>query len=443
MARGQHSDEVDTNRGAPRANRLARLAWTRALPGSVAVVAALTIPEFSVGAGDLGAGKSADRRLPPSSAADQATPRGQASAGKAPLAGVRYAALLDIAPAAPRAAATSAAAPPPRRQTMTGAAPSSAIVELSQAVAIETALALPVPLAAAMPGTAAAPRLAAPADAVLGTAAGGATSVPDAAPIAVVPLPAPAIAPLPATAAMRADVISAALIVPDALGALAPATGPAALTLAQGPTALRGATPDAVAAVMPGLVSGSTPPGGRGGIAQLTPSLAAPAMPAASAAPPIMVAPQSASAVPPSAAAVAANPATPPGLGTSSAAPFALAIAARLVTRVDGKVAGTVDFQQTATGLTVRLGSIVDVLSDRYDPAQIARIQSSTARNVYLSLTDLQAQGIPISYDPVYDEFNVGQTDTRPRSARKVHIDQISAPERGQGSAAIGQVRRP
>jgi len=140
---------------------------------------------------------------------------------------------------------------------------------------------------------------------------------------------------------------------------------------------------------------------------------------------------------------VAANPATPPGLGTSSAAPFALAIAARLVTRVDGKVAGTVDFQQTATGLTVRLGSIVDVLSDRYDPAQIARIQSSTARNVYLSLTDLQAQGIPISYDPVYDEFNVGQTDTRPRSARKVHIDQISAPERGQGSAAIGQVRRP
>ena len=100
------------------------------------------------------------------------------------------------------------------------------------------------------------------------------------------------------------------------------------------------------------------------------------------------------------------------------------------------------DFQQTATGLKVRLGSIVEVLADRYDPAQIARIQSSAASNVFLSLADLQAQGVPISYDPVYDEFNVGLSDTRPKAARKVHMDQISTPERGLGTTAISQVPR-
>ena len=56
--------------------------------------------------------------------------------------------------------------------------------------------------------------------------------------------------------------------------------------------------------------------------------------------------------------------------------------------------------------------------------------------------TALQAQGVPISYDPVYDEFNVGLTDTRPKAARKVHMDQISAPERGIGATGMDQVRR-
>lgn len=115
----------------------------------------------------------------------------------------------------------------------------------------------------------------------------------------------------------------------------------------------------------------------------------------------------------------------------------------RLLTRVDGKTAGAVEFQQTAEGLRVRLGSVVEVLADRYDPAQLARIRGSAAGNTFVSLAQLQAQGIPISYDPVYDEFNVGLTDTRPKAGRKVHIDQISAPERGFDSAGMAQVPRP
>lgn len=121
---------------------------------------------------------------------------------------------------------------------------------------------------------------------------------------------------------------------------------------------------------------------------------------------------------------------------------YQIDVKSQLTTRVDGKMAGKVDFQQTATGLAVRLGSIVELLGDRYDAAQIARIRASAAGNMYMPLAQLQAQGIPISYDPVYDEFNVGLVDTRPKAARKVHMDQITAPERGVVSTAIDQVRR-
>lgn len=90
-----------------------------------------------------------------------------------------------------------------------------------------------------------------------------------------------------------------------------------------------------------------------------------------------------------------------------------------------------VDFQQSPEGLKVRLGSVVELLANRYDPAQLARIRQSSAGDSYVALSALQAQGIPISYDPVYDEFNVGLTDTRPRNAHKVHMEQISTPMLG------------
>ena len=146
---------------------------------------------------------------------------------------------------------------------------------------------------------------------------------------------------------------------------------------------------------------------------------------------------------PAKAAAIAVpRPATPalaaPPAGSKPAMPE---IASRLITRVDGKTAGAVDFQQTAGGLKVRLGSVVEVLADRYDPAQLARIRNSDAGNRYLSLAELQAQGVPLSSDPIYDEFHVGLTDTRPKAAGKVHIDQISTPYRGMD--AIGTPQAP
>ena len=134
-------------------------------------------------------------------------------------------------------------------------------------------------------------------------------------------------------------------------------------------------------------------------------------------------------------AAVAAVPRPAPSAPAPAAAAssrYQQVLKSQLLTRVDGKAAGLVDFQQTPEGLKVRLGSVVELLADRYDPAHLARIRQSSAGNSYVALAGLQAQGIPISYDPVYDEFNVGLTDTRPKNAHKVHMDQISTPMSGR-----------
>ena len=50
---------------------------------------------------------------------------------------------------------------------------------------------------------------------------------------------------------------------------------------------------------------------------------------------------------------------------------------------------------------------------------RLARIRASAASDVFLSLSQLQAQGIPISYDPVYDEFNVGLVDNAPKGGKQ------------------------
>ncbi|WP_197426325.1 hypothetical protein, partial [Erythrobacter sp. CCH5-A1] len=217
------------------------------------------------------------------------------------------------------------------------------------------------------------------------------------------------------------------------------------------------------------------PPAGRSAMEQLTPArIAAAKASAAPAAPPRTAsraitapAPPKAAAAAPGARAPFAVPAAAKPAPVPAPAPVAAAVAvprqpaatsapasagaqriadldfrSRLLTRVDGRAKGQVDFQQTPAGLKVRLGSVAEVLADRIAPADLARIRNSSSGNAWLSLAELQAQGIPISYDPVYDEFNIGRDDTRPKAARKVHMDQISAPERSAGAATMDQIRR-
>lgn len=133
------------------------------------------------------------------------------------------------------------------------------------------------------------------------------------------------------------------------------------------------------------------------------------------------------------------RPATLPVSGSVSG--FDLDIQSRLLTRIDGQVAGELEFKQTSNSLSVRLGSIVELLRDRYDVSEFERITASSANDVFVTMAQLRNAGIPISYDPVYDEFNVGSRDHRPANAHKVQIDQIGSTDQGAERSQIDQAR--
>ena len=70
---------------------------SRVLPGGMVVVAALTMPELSVGAGDLARGDHFDDPpLPPPSLKQAPTARLGAARARPGLAGVRYAPIIDL-----------------------------------------------------------------------------------------------------------------------------------------------------------------------------------------------------------------------------------------------------------------------------------------------------------------------------------------------------------
>jgi hypothetical protein len=460
-----HMNGTVVGGSAPRASLLRRVLLSRAIPGGVAVVAALTVPEFSVGADDLDGDKRRSDPPEPFAKAGQGLRKSMPSAATAPLAGVRYGGLLAIretslspsagpvgddvlsSPSQPLPEVAAAAVVPAIKPAAGVDVRSAPTNTLDDAVAfaasvIETIAVQPGPQAQITPD-APPPQLAKPAAIDMAASyaamaidrfvAGAASRVEQAAEWS------PQAEQLPDLGLATQD--EAALVLPvlpagvtGDVGAASPLDLPDAVPQPMPvPEAARPLPLASIAAPLPAVPAGAVAP------ATVQPA-PAPATVAAAAMPAPAVAALAALPTPRSAA--------PTSLGTSAptadevSAPLAFDLKSQLVTRVDGKTAGKVDFRQTATGLSVRLGSIVSVLSDRYDPGEVARITTSAASNAYVSLAELQAQGIPISYDPVYDEFNIGQTDTRPKAARKVHIDQISTPERGLGTAAIDQVRR-
>lgn len=113
-----------------------------------------------------------------------------------------------------------------------------------------------------------------------------------------------------------------------------------------------------------------------------------------------------------------------------------------MTTRIDGRVAGEVEFLQAGNSLSVKLGSVISLLEGRMDPAEFAKLQESSKSKEYVALETFQAAGIPISYDPVYDEFNIGSTEYRPESAHKVQIDQVGQGTRSADPIIIEQISR-
>ena len=504
VTRGRHpSDKAAAgNAASPADGRLrlrpvSRRMMTRMLPGGVMVAAALTMPEFSVGAGDMGRGPEPADPPEPAARPDPAKPQRIVSSvapTHSKLAGVRYGAVIDLGTDTGHVAArVRAQAPRPDGVLERNAAETAA-----SHAAFAQAFAAPATPIAAPAGSAPAIE-SQPAAAAIPQIASALIAAPSAASSADLPAASEMPEPPSKPAVAEADALAFANLLPEEQTALrAPAgTGavPAVQTSSQPlsqPVSRPAPAPAAVAAPAPAPAAALAPvsaqPAPRGMIDQVTPARIAAARVAAAPAPAPAPAPASApapaavraaapsapapapkaatlaAAAPaaraPAAAVPAAKPATPPAAAATvvpkqapalTAPPAAagaspriadLEFKSRLLTRVDGRTRGQVDFQQTAAGLKVRLGSVAEVLADRLPAGELARIRGSSSADAWLSLAELQAQGIPISYDPVYDEFNIGREDTRPRAARKVHIDQISTPERSDGAAAMDQIRR-
>lgn len=138
-------------------------------------------------------------------------------------------------------------------------------------------------------------------------------------------------------------------------------------------------------------------------------------------------------------------PAPDSGLAASRAAQTDLADLVQkteLGARVNGVLTGAVDFQQRDGAIAVRLGSVVDLLRDRYSSSEIDRIAGSGALGSYVTLAQLQAAGVPISYNSAYDEVEFGiDYDDAPEAA-KVQVEQIGAPTMGTDRVGIDQIPR-
>jgi hypothetical protein len=80
----------------------------------------------------------------------------------------------------------------------------------------------------------------------------------------------------------------------------------------------------------------------------------------------------------------------------------------RMAVRMDGKVLGKVAFQVADGHVSVRVGQVLDLFESGFDTARFAALRGSTAADQFVSLERIQRAGVPLHYDPVYDELVLG-----------------------------------
>ena len=103
---------------------------------------------------------------------------------------------------------------------------------------------------------------------------------------------------------------------------------------------------------------------------------------------------------------------------------------------------GSVDFRQLDGTIALRLGSVLDMLRDRFTAAEFAQLSAGQSGNAYVTLAQLQSAGIPINYNPAYDEVEFGIDYDDAPQAGKVQVEQIGAPTVGANRAVIDQISR-
>ncbi|WP_162627558.1 hypothetical protein [Erythrobacter sp. KY5] len=127
-------------------------------------------------------------------------------------------------------------------------------------------------------------------------------------------------------------------------------------------------------------------------------------------------------------------------VSASAAAQAELITKTRLDARVNGVLTGSVDFRQLDGTIAIRLGSVVDVLHERFTPGEIEHLRAGDTIDTFITIAELQAAGIPINYNPVYDEVEFGIDYQDAPYAGKVQVDQIGAPTVGTERTGIDQI---
>lgn len=133
---------------------------------------------------------------------------------------------------------------------------------------------------------------------------------------------------------------------------------------------------------------------------------------------PVSASPIPASAVPaqvPDPLAALAEPVTSEPVQTSFGS--TTFIESRLPAVIDAQIAGRLDFRQTLGGLHIKVGSLVNLLKDRFEAGELERLGSGPALDSFVSLKDLQKAGIPLAYDPVSDRFELDEAALEPTGA--------------------------
>lgn len=134
-----------------------------------------------------------------------------------------------------------------------------------------------------------------------------------------------------------------------------------------------------------------------------------------------------------------------PALGANRAAPSNAKLAPapavdRLVARINGSAAGSVELIDTDGTIKVKLGSILDLVSSALPREKYDRLSASEATETFVSLEVLKARGLAISYDPVYDELNLGNGSSPHGDPLKSHIDQIAPLGSGPSRTMMEQI---
>lgn len=132
----------------------------------------------------------------------------------------------------------------------------------------------------------------------------------------------------------------------------------------------------------------------------------------------------------------------PSEVSGAAAAQAMLVPKTKLDARVNGVLTGSVDFEQRNGTIAIRLRSVANMMRGQFSKTEFASITQGAAIDSFVTLAQLQAAGIPVSYNPAYDEVEFGIDYQDAPNAKKVQVDQISVPTLGSELTAIEQIPR-